>query len=84
MDLQQQFEEAVAASKELKEKPANEILLQLYGLYKQATIGDVNIDAPTNPFDVVNKAKYSAWQGLQGTEKENAMQQYITLVNDLK
>ena len=60
MDLKEQFEQAVADSKNLSEKPSNETLLQLYSLYKQGSIGDVNTDAPSNPFDFVGKAKYEA------------------------
>lgn len=84
MDLHQQFEQAVADSKELSEKPSNDTLLQLYSLYKQASEGDVNIDAPTNPFDFVAKAKYEAWDALKGKSKEAAMQEYIDLVSKLK
>ncbi len=84
MDLQRQFEEAVANSKTLAEKPSNEVLLQLYSLYKQGTAGDVNVDPPSNPFDFVNKAKYDAWATLKGKSKEDAMQEYINLVNKLK
>ena len=84
MDLHQQFEQAVADSKELSEKPSNDTLLQLYSLYKQASEGDVNIDAPSNPFDFVAKAKYEAWDALKGKTKEAAMQEYIELVSKLK
>jgi len=84
MDLQKQFEDAVANSKTLSEKPSNEILLQLYSLYKQATTGDVNTEPPSNPFDFVNKAKYDAWVSLKGKNKETAMQEYVDLVNKLK
>ena len=84
MDLQKQFEDAMANSKTLSEKPSNEILLQLYSLYKQATNGDVNTEPPSNPFDFVNKAKHDAWGGLKGKSKEAAMQEYIDLVNRLK
>lgn len=84
MELQKQFEEAVANSKALSEKPSNEILLQLYSLYKQATSGDVNTDPPSNPFDFVNKAKHDAWAALKGKSKETASQEYIDLVNKLK
>ncbi len=84
MELQQQFEAAVAASKTLTEKPDNETLLQLYSLYKQGTEGDINIEPPSNPFDFVNKAKFTAWEGLKGTAKDAAMQQYIDLVTKLK
>lgn len=78
------FEQAVEDSESLKIKPSNESLLQLYSLYKQATIGDVNTDAPANPFDFVAKAKYEAWAALAGKTKEHAQQEYIKLVDKLK
>lgn len=84
MELSQLFEQAVANSKTLAEKPSNETLLQLYSLYKQAMEGDVNIDPPSNPFDFVNKAKYEAWSGLKGKTKEAAMQEYVNIVEKLK
>jgi diazepam-binding inhibitor (GABA receptor modulating acyl-CoA-binding protein) len=84
MDLKEQFEKAAAASKQLPAKPDNEILLQLYSLYKQGTEGDVNIEAPANMFDFVGKAKYDAWEALKGKTKEAAMEDYVALVNRLK
>ncbi len=84
MEIQQLFELAVANSKTLTEKPDNETLLKLYSLYKQATQGDNNEEAPTNPFDFVAKFKHEAWVKLQGTSNDDAMQQYIDLVNQLK
>ncbi len=84
MELQQQFEKAAEESKTLSEKPSNDILLQLYSLYKQGSVGDINIDPPTNPFDIVNKAKFNAWEGLKGKTKEAAMEEYIALVERLK
>jgi diazepam-binding inhibitor (GABA receptor modulator, acyl-CoA-binding protein) len=84
MNIQEQFEQAVKDSKTLNEKPGNDVLLQLYSLYKQGTEGDVNGEAPANPFDFVAKAKYSAWEALKGKSKETAMQEYIDLVQKLK
>jgi diazepam-binding inhibitor (GABA receptor modulator, acyl-CoA-binding protein) len=84
MELKELFEKAAADSKTLSEKPSNEILLQLYSLYKQGTEGDVNTDPPSNPFDFVNKAKYEAWSSLKGKTKEAAMEEYVALVNKLK
>ena len=84
MDLQKQFEDAMAKSKTLSEKPSNEVLLQLYSLYKQATSGDINTEPPSNPFDFVNKAKYDAWVALKGKSKDDAMKEYVTLVDKLK
>lgn len=84
MELVKQFEEAVAGGKMLSEKPSNEVLLQIYSLYKQATTGDVNTEPPSNPFDFVNKAKHDAGLSLKGKTKDAAMQEYIDLVNKLK
>lgn len=84
MDLKQEFEQAAAESKNLPEKPGNETLLQLYSLYKQGSIGDVNTEPPSNPFDFVNKAKYESWLALKGKSREEAMQEYINLVKQLK
>lgn len=84
MELKEQFDAAVANSKNLAEKPGNDILLQLYSLYKQATEGDVNTEPPANPFDFVAKAKFEAWSGLKGKSKEEAMTEYISLVNKLR
>lgn len=84
MELVNAFEQAVADSKTLSEKPSNDILLQLYSLYKQGSAGDVDTDPPANPFDFVAKAKYEAWANLKGKSKEAAMQEYIDLVKSLK
>ncbi len=84
MDLKDQFEKAITDSKSLSQKPDNDILLQLYSLYKQSTAGDVSGDAPSNPFDFVNKAKNDAWSALKGKSSEESMQQYVDLVNKLK
>ncbi len=84
MDLKEQFNQAVADSKALSERPSNETLLDLYSLYKQSIEGDVNTEPPSNPFDFVNKAKYDAWSGLKGKSKDEAMQEYINLIQKLK
>ena len=84
MELKVQFEQAAADSKSLPEKPSNETLLQLYSLYKQGSIGDINTEPPSNPFDFVAKAKYEAWAGLKGKLNEEAMIDYVALINKLK
>ena len=83
MDLNALFNQAVAESKELKDRPSNDTMLQLYSLYKQSTQGDANGEAP-NMFDFVAKAKYEAWSSLKGKPKDVAMQDYINLVEKLK
>ena len=84
MDVKVLFDQATAESKNLSERPSNETLLQLYGLYKQATEGDVNVDPPSNPFDFVSRAKYDAWARLKGHSREAAMKEYVSLIDKLK
>ena len=82
MDLST-FEQAVADSKNLSERPSNDILLKLYGLYKQVTDGDVHGERPGG-FDFKGAAKYDAWEAQKGKNKEDAAKEYIELVNSLK
>ena len=81
-DLQADFEAAVANSKNLSERPDNATLLKLYALYKQATAGD-NADKKPGFGDMVGRAKWDAWNGLKGTSRDDAMQQYVDLVGSL-
>jgi acyl-CoA-binding protein len=82
-DLKTQFERAVADSKTLPERPDNATLLKLYALYKQATSGDVAGSRPGFS-DMVGRAKWDAWNALKGTSAEDAMKQYVALVEELK
>jgi len=84
MELRENFEKALAESKQLTSRPDNNTLLSLYSLYKQASEGDAPAEGPSNPFDFVGKAKHSAWEKLKGTSSDSAMQQYIDLVEQLK
>lgn len=82
-DLKNAFERAVAESKTLSERPDNMTLLRLYALFKQGSDGDVTGERPGFT-DFVGRAKWDAWSALKGTSPDNAMQQYIDLVEDLK
>lgn len=81
-DLQAQFESAVANSKNLSERPDNSTLLKIYALYKQATAGD-NSEKKPGFGDMVGRAKWDAWNGFKGTSKDDAMQQYVDLIQSL-
>lgn len=81
--LTQAFEQAVADSKTLSERPDNLALLQLYALFKQATEGDVTEERPGG-FDFVGGAKWDARNGLRGVSRADAMQQYVDKVESLK
>jgi acyl-CoA-binding protein len=81
--LKAAFETAVADSKQLPEKPDNMTLLKIYSLYKQASEGDVEGKRPGFT-DMVGRAKFDAWAEIKGSSKNDAMQQYVSLIEDLK
>jgi diazepam-binding inhibitor (GABA receptor modulating acyl-CoA-binding protein) len=83
MSLQEQFDQALADSKNLSERPDNMTLLKMYALYKQASAGDANGTRPGFT-DMVGRAKFDAWDGLKGTTTDDAMQQYVDLIDELK
>ena len=82
--MKELFEKAVEESKNLKDRPSNDTLLNLYSLYKQATEGDNDNDPPATPFDFVSKAKYEAWMSQKGKTMEEAMADYVALIEKLK
>ena len=82
-DLQRKFDDAAAASKNLKERPDNDTLLRIYSLYKQGSSGDAEGKRPGFG-DMIGRAKYDAWAKIRGTSREDAMQQYVDLINSLK
>ena len=82
MTLSEQFQDATVRVKTLSSKPGNQELLDLYSLYKQATEGDVSGEKP-GMFDFVAAAKFAAWEKLQGTSKDTAMEKYIAYVDGL-
>jgi diazepam-binding inhibitor (GABA receptor modulating acyl-CoA-binding protein) len=82
-DLQKQFDDAVAESKKLSQRPDNDSLLKLYALYKQSTSGDAKSERP-GVADVIGRAKFDAWAGIAGTSSEDAMRQYVDLIESLK
>ncbi|WP_341908031.1 acyl-CoA-binding protein [Polaromonas sp. YR568] len=81
-DLKAAFEKAMADSKNLSERPDNATLLKIYALYKQGSSGD-NADKKPGFGDMVARAKWDAWNSLKGTSKDDAMQQYIDLIESL-
>lgn len=83
MSLSDQFAQAQIDSKNLPERPDNMTLLKIYALFKQASSGDASGERPGFT-DMIGRAKWDAWQALAGTTQDNAQQQYIDLINELK
>ena len=80
-DTQARFEAAVTRSKSLPSQPPK-VQLKLYGLFKQATTGDV-IGKRPGPLDIKGRAKHDAWAELEGTSAEDAMASYADFVDEL-
>ncbi|KAL5220700.1 hypothetical protein ABZP36_025413 [Zizania latifolia] len=77
------FEEYAEKAKTLPENTSNENKLILYGLYKQATVGDVNTSRP-GIFNQRDRAKWDAWKAVEGKSMEEAMSDYVTKVKQLQ
>ncbi|MEX2475103.1 acyl-CoA-binding protein [Marinobacter sp.] len=84
-DLNAQFDEAVnhIQNAEGDFKPSNEMKLEFYALYKQATEGDVSGKRP-GMMDFVARAKYDAWAEFKGTSSDEAKQKYIDKLASVK
>ena len=82
-DLQSLFEAAEVNSKLLPEKPDNPTLLKIYGLYKQATLGD-NAEKKPSFSDFVARAKWDAWTANKGQSADEAKQKYVDLIESLR
>jgi acyl-CoA-binding protein len=82
-ELKSRFDQAVADSKQLPERPDNMTMLKIYALYKQATVGDVEGSRPGFT-DMVGRAKWDAWNELKGKSSDEAMEAYVSLIESLK
>ena len=84
-DLKKKFNDTVAYVKNTEGNfnPSNDLKLEMYALYKQATEGDVKGKKP-GMMDLVGKAKYGAWGKIKGTTPAAAMQSYIDKVESMK
>lgn len=82
-DLRQKFNKAASNVKKLNFTPSNSTLLELYSLFKQSTVGDVNTPKPTSLFKLKEKKKWDAWNNKRGMSKHTAMRKYCSLVENL-
>ncbi|HZS36877.1 MAG TPA: acyl-CoA-binding protein [Polyangia bacterium] len=82
MNLVEKFEDAQKRVKALTAAPSTDSLLELYALYKQGSVGDVQGERP-GMLDFKGRAKYDAWKQHKGMQKEQAMEAYVALVDRL-
>nr|XP_036217889.1 acyl-CoA-binding protein homolog [Bactrocera oleae] len=72
------FNTATEKAKAFSKRPTDEEFLELYGLYKQSTVGDVNVERP-GALDLKGKAKWDSWNKHKGLSKEEAQKAYIAI-----
>ncbi|MFO7460292.1 MAG: acyl-CoA-binding protein [Desulfatiglandales bacterium] len=83
MSLEEEFLSAQQRVNSLSRRPSDQDLLELYGLYKQATTGNVSGNRPGG-FDFKGRAKWEAWKQREGLSREEAMKGYVEVVDRLK
>ena len=83
MILDDNFNSATDKVTKLPKRPQNDILLQLYALYKQGHEGDITGDRPGFA-DFEGRAKFDAWNKIKGKSNDEAKQDYISLVEKLE
>ena len=83
MALDDEFKSAAERVTQLTKRPPNDIMLQLYALYKQGNEGDVTGERPGFA-DFEGRAQFDSWNKLQGKSLEDAKQEYIVLVVQLE
>ncbi|MBX7195129.1 MAG: acyl-CoA-binding protein [Sandaracinaceae bacterium] len=82
MATTEEFEAAVKAVNTLSRTPSTDQMLELYGLYKQATTGDASGGRP-GLFDPKGRAKYDAWASRKGMTADGARAAYVSLAKKL-
>ena len=82
-DLASRFKTAQEEVVNLNDAPDVQTKLKLYALFKQASEGDVSGERPS-AINFVAQAKFDAWAKLKGASQDDAMQQYVDLVEELK
>ncbi len=82
MTITEQFQDAQERVKTLTQRPTNEEFLDLYAFFKQATLGDNTTKKP-GMFDMKGQFKWKQWKSKEGQSKEEAMENYVKLVDTL-
>ena len=92
MSIQAQFDAAVQQVNNLPDATAAQHMTELYGLYKQATEGDINMQGDQVDADAATKAsgpaglsqaQWESWDKYKGTPEEDAKRQYVAKVAEI-
>uniref|UniRef100_A0A1L8EFZ3 Putative acyl-coa-binding protein n=1 Tax=Haematobia irritans TaxID=7368 RepID=A0A1L8EFZ3_HAEIR len=82
MSLDEQFNAAAESVKTMTKRPTDEEFLELYALFKQATVGD-NTTSKPGLLDLKDKAKWEWWNKQKGKSQEDAKKEYIAFAAKL-
>lgn len=85
IDSEERFSKAVKISDKInKSKMTEDELGKLYGLYKQSTLGNCNIEVcPNKITNYVGYKKWNYWIQCKGKNKNDAMNEYADLIIDI-
>ena len=81
-NLENKFNMSCMLVKTLVKPPSDKDLLYLYGMYKQATVGNCNVEEPSK-FNMKQYAKWNAWNMNKDIQKSVAMAFYIGKVDEI-
>merc|ERR1739842_48376 len=77
------FEEAVdTVNNKMNKTLSNDELKEIYALYKQAAVGDINVARP-GMLDFKGKAKWDAWDTKKGMAQDKAKEEYIAFAKKM-
>ncbi len=80
--IKSEFDEILLRAKKLPNQ-SPEVLLEMYGLYKQAHNGDVSGKRPGR-MNLRARYKCDSWASRKGMSKVEAMKAYIELIKNLE
>lgn len=92
MDVEKEFQTAVEQVNNLPAATAAAHMTELYGLYKQATDGDVNMGTDEVDADGADKAsgpaglsqaQWESWNQFKGLSEEEAKRRYVTKAREV-
>lgn len=81
--IEERYNVAVSTSKTLKQKPSNEELLRMYGMFKYVKEGNATGTAPSFIWDANGNYKWHEWKKYDGRVVDDVREEYIAYVGTL-
>ncbi|KAI9557913.1 hypothetical protein GHT06_014665 [Daphnia sinensis] len=82
MSLDEKFNKAAESIRNMTTSPSDDEMKEIYALYKQSTVGDVNTARP-GMLDLKGKAKWDSWESKKGMSADEAKEAYVTKTEEL-